>query len=587
MGEPHIPGTSTLRFIEFNGVDIDPFITRIKAFLGGHDFACYELIATDIGLQANMPIQPAATVRTWHEKNRKAISIICLGLPEWCVTIVNDNVGSPPNAKAGFDALVAEFRTHNPNYYADLSTFIVKCTLADFENVVMLFTELQNRNTILRDHDISDAVPVSQLIALVVSKLVADPRFDPICSRHRLNPYVGDAGFTELKRAAITIHMNSVKTQATNLPTGRTSGKPELALNAKEERPQYPDCSTCNRKHPEGKCWVQFPHLKKEYYDNLKQKKKKKEDAKLAKEASPPAAAPTAPITTPKSESEVAMQAELAAFRREINLLRDASGFEALPETGFISFESLQESGFVSTEDMDYEFEHECCGMESPDFDDDFYSTQCADLGISDDLDDEQKADAVRFNEHCFLAQSPIIPDDFPACTHSHSKFGHTNDECLRIPGDAVLLQQNILLDTDGPNDAFYYSLFAQFFNTNGAMAIILFSVGMLCLFMSAGLLFTADSTIPVADSGNLAADVVAPLEFAYTANTTDKRSFSGFRHDLLADMGASSHILDLPDRFFMRPQFIDTPITQLSGVVHSKLRGDVAYRSPDNDGVL
>ena len=172
MGEPHMPGTTTLRFIEFNGVDIDPYITRILAFLGGHDFSCYELIATDIGLQANMPTQPAATVRTWHEKNRKAISIICLGLPEWCVTIVNDNVGTPPNAKAGFDALVAEFRTHNPNYYADLSTFIVKCTLADFENVVMLFTELQNRNTILRDHDISDAVPVSQLIALVVSKVV-------------------------------------------------------------------------------------------------------------------------------------------------------------------------------------------------------------------------------------------------------------------------------------------------------------------------------------------------------------------------------------------------------------------------------
>ena len=71
--------------------------------------------------------------------------------------------------------------------------------------------------------------------------------------------------------------------------------------------------------------------------------------------------------------------------------------------------------------------------------------------------------------------------------------------------------------------------------------------------------LITADLTIPVANPGDLIRDDAVPLEFAYTANGTSKRSstgqgnFSGFRHDLLADMGASSHILDLPDRFFIK----------------------------------
>ena len=172
---------SSLKYIEFDGVNIDTFIRKFQLFLGGYDFYCWELIASDAGLQVNMPTA-AAALRTWHEKNRKAISILCLGLPEWCAVIVNDNVGDPANAKAGFDALVAEFRTHNPNYYADLSSFIVKATLADFENVIMLFTELANKNAILLNHDATDAIPVSQMIALVVSKLVVDPRFDPICA---------------------------------------------------------------------------------------------------------------------------------------------------------------------------------------------------------------------------------------------------------------------------------------------------------------------------------------------------------------------------------------------------------------------
>ena len=71
---------------------------------------------------------------------------------------------------------------------------------------------MNEKNAIIRAFNTEDAIPVnSQMIALVISKLVADPRFDPITSTHRLQPCVGAAGYNTticMKRAAITIHMN-------------------------------------------------------------------------------------------------------------------------------------------------------------------------------------------------------------------------------------------------------------------------------------------------------------------------------------------------------------------------------------------
>jgi hypothetical protein len=64
----------------------------------------------------------------------------------------------------------------------------------------------------------------------------------------------------------------------------------------------------------------------------------------------------------------------------------------------------------------------------------------------------------------------------------------------------------------------------------------------------------------------------------------------SGTNHsepcDVLVDMGATSHILALPDKYFIRPQRVRTPIKQLDGIVYSLLRGDVAYKYVDSEGV-
>ena len=94
MGDDARGTNQSLKFVEFDGIHIDAFLEKFKMFLGGLDFACWELIATDAGDQANMPAAGAA-LRTWNQQNRKIISILCLGLPQWCVSIVLENVGEP------------------------------------------------------------------------------------------------------------------------------------------------------------------------------------------------------------------------------------------------------------------------------------------------------------------------------------------------------------------------------------------------------------------------------------------------------------------------------------------------------------
>ena len=94
-------GETVIKTVEFDGVNIDAWDRRFKHFLGSYDFTTYEYITSTAGDRANLPNQ-ASALRTWQEKNRKGISLICLAVPDWCGQIVTENVGDPPNVKEGY-----------------------------------------------------------------------------------------------------------------------------------------------------------------------------------------------------------------------------------------------------------------------------------------------------------------------------------------------------------------------------------------------------------------------------------------------------------------------------------------------------
>jgi hypothetical protein len=567
----------SLKFVVFDGVNIDNFLERFKMFLGGLDFACWELIATDAGDRANMPAAGAA-LRTWNQQNRKIISILCLGLPQWCVSIVLENVGEPANAKAGFEALIAEFRVHNPNYYADMSSFIVKCTLADFDNVVTMFTEMNEKNAILRAFNVEDAIPVSQMIALVTSKLVADPRFDPITSAHRLRPYVGLDGYNTMKRAAITIHMNTVALMGT-LPTTRSSKKTETALTSKEttggNRDPYPDCSTCDKKHPPGRCWVQFPHLKKEFYDNQKLRKdakfKRKEEAKAAKEIVLAASTTPAPAAPTEPSADVAMRAEIMAFREELRALAQAKqGFESVPtESGFLSVED--------TPDAEPEYCFHACGHTAD---------QCLALTPAASGGDY----VTTFN--CPKTTLPQLPEmEITMTDKNHQSvslltlywlpvFLFLLGVLLIITSALLLWPQPVVESSPEPvcpmkNGVFTTNIFPDDFTT-----AISTDSPLECAFPGNTGVFTTD-IFPDDFTTAISTDFMVEAAFPAKSGTNHSEPC-----DVLVDMGATSHILALPDKYFIRPQRVRTPIKQLDGIVYSLLRGDVAYKYVDSEGV-
>ena len=290
-----------------------------------------------------------------------------------------------------------------------------------------------------------------------------------------------------------------------------------------------------------------------------------------AKEIVPAASTTPAPVAPTEPSADVAMRAEIMAFREELRALAQAKqGFESVPtESGFLSVEG--------TPDAEPEYCFHACGHTAD---------QCLALTPAASGGDY----VTTFN--CPKTTLPQLPEmEITMTDKNHQSvslltlywlpvFLFLLGVLLIITSALLLWPQPVVESSPEPvcpmkNGVFTTNIFPDDFTT-----AISTDSPLECAFPGNTGVFTTD-IFPDDFTTAISTDFMVEAAFPAKSGTNHSEPC-----DVLVDMGATSHILALPDKYFIRPQRVRTPIKQLDGIVYSLLRGDVAYKYVDSEGV-